>query len=104
MNLFILDAGGAFFYAGGLVVAMIIIIFLEAIVMLLFKLNKFGKCILDSFIVNIASLIIGYLLLSVLGRAASGTTDYRNATLFKWTVFLAVTVVIEGYGLIFLNK
>ncbi|MER3497921.1 MAG: hypothetical protein C4308_04440 [Chitinophagaceae bacterium] len=64
-----LDAGGVFLLGYFVVLFILVAVLLEAVVMLLFKINSFGNCLWQSLVANIASLIIGYLLLAALNNA-----------------------------------
>jgi hypothetical protein len=103
MKLFLLDTGAALLFPINIIVFMVVAIMLEAVVMLLFKLNKFSKCIIDSFIVNLASLIVGFILLSVLNKMNTGA-NLQNSTVLLWLIMFAVTILVEGVGLMLLNK
>jgi hypothetical protein len=69
MNLYLLKAGSGFFLLGGYMVAFILFVLLaEAAVMFLFKLNRFGKTLLYSFMANIGSFLLFILLFLVLNK------------------------------------
>ena len=79
---------------------LILIILIEAVVMLFFNFNKFGKCLLDSFLVNLASLIAGFIL-SSLNLSISVLDNPGNITVIL--IALLVTIVVEGWVLQLLN-
>ncbi|MFI5185280.1 MAG: hypothetical protein ACHQF0_00990 [Chitinophagales bacterium] len=85
-----------------LIIFMLFTIFAEAVVMLLFKLNRFGKCILDSSIVNIASLIVGFIIFQA-GLVRAQGRD-ANLSLPSWLILFALTTVVEGFLLMLLNR
>ena len=65
MNFYLADAGGIGFVIGFLVIFMIVAILLEGVTLLLLKYNGAGKSFLDAFVINIASLAVGYLITTV---------------------------------------
>ena len=99
--MYFLDAGGAFLVYYGLLIAIsfqVLAIFLEALIMTLFKYNRFGKSLRDSFKVNLVSFVIGIVLLVL-------NDDYFN--LGDFTGLLAmffVSMLIETFLLYLLNK
>ena len=74
-----------------LIVFMAIAVVAEAFVMLLMKYNVAGKALLDSFIVNIASLIVGYLLYGITGSLFYIT----DSLILNWLLLYALTVLVE---------
>ncbi|HKC36624.1 MAG TPA: hypothetical protein VKB95_11200 [Chitinophagaceae bacterium] len=100
MKLFLLDAGGAGLYFAALVVFTIIAVSAEAIVMLLMKYNKAGKAFLDSFLVNLGSLVAGYLLLAITGTVFNLTTSAALNIL----ILYVLTVAVESLLLYLLNR
>lgn len=102
MNLFLLDAGGAgLLYVGILllILFMVLAVLLEVAVMVLMKYNiRFKKALADSFIVNLASLAAGFVLVSMVSDIFNGYS-VRN-----YILFFAVTFVIESFLLYLLNK
>lgn len=100
MKLILLDAGGAGLAFAALTVFIIIAVTIEAFTMVLLKYNRTGKAFLDSFIVNIASLVAGYLLSTV----ASTLFYLTDSTILNWFILYALTVVVEFVGLMLLNK
>lgn len=105
MNSFLLDVAigdptTAGYYDGiwVLLVILLAVILIEAVVMLLFKLNRFGKSFLHSLIVNVASALIGYLLISqvlIFNESISAV--------IQWLTYFGLTVLIEGVILMLLN-
>ena len=101
MSMYFLDAGGAFLVYYGLLIAIsfqVLAIFLEALIMTLFKYNRFGKSLRDSFKVNLVSFVIGIVLLVF-------NDNYFD--LGDFTGLLAmffVSMLIETFLLYLLNK
>jgi hypothetical protein len=99
MKLFLLDAGGAglvlfvllFFMAGAIII--------EALTMLLLKYNKPGKAFLDSLVINLVSLIAGYVVIYF-----NETLDITNNEIANLFLLFLLTVIIEAGILYFLNK
>lgn len=78
---------------------LLVVILVEAVIMVLLKLNPFGKCLLDSLIVNVVSLGAGYLI-SVTGFSVTlGGDSY-----FSLLVGFIVSVLVEGVLLQLLNR
>ena len=78
---------------------MIVVVLIEAVIMLLFSLNPFGKCLLDSFLVNLASLGVGYLISST-----GFSINLGGDTYISLLVGFLVSVLVEGFLLQLLNK
>jgi len=101
MNYF-LDAGGAglIFIAYGLIILFILLaIVLESIVMMLMKYNtRFKKAFGDSFLVNIASLAAGFVLLKLF------YDFFSYYSLINIAILYGLSVLIEGFLLQVLNK
>ena len=101
MNYF-LDAGGAglIFIAYGLIILFILLaIVLESIVMMLLKYNtRFLKAFRDSFLVNIASLAAGFVLLKLF------YDFFSYYSLINIAILYGLSVLIEGFLLQVLNK
>jgi ABC-type uncharacterized transport system permease subunit len=102
MNFHLLDAGGAglYYLVIGIFVAFIIVaILLEAVVMQQMKYNvNFKKALLDSFVANVVTLAMGFVLIEYI-------SDYFNST--EWPVLLilyGITVLTEWGVLCLLNK
>ena len=97
MNSF-LDIKGPLSFFTPLVILMVLIILIEAIVMMLFNLNRFAKALGDSTIVNIASVLIIILVIGILADIEVGTVDapliVTGAGLFLLT-FLGESLVLK---------
>lgn len=102
MKVFLLDAGGAFLVFSLLIVFLIIAIVLEAVILILFKIDKPGKSFLYSLIVNLASLGVGYITLPLVRQIGIGYTS--SGQVLRWVFVFAITVLIEGILLILLTK
>ncbi len=100
MLYYLLDAGGPFLLIVPLFFFMIVCILFEAITMIVLKMNRFGKSLGDSAIVNIASLLLGFLLVSVLNRIEFDEVPF----VFTFSGLYLVTVLAEGALLKALNK
>ncbi|SRR5258706_13536967 len=100
MRLFLLDAGGAGLVFAALIIFMIIAITTEAITMLLMKYNKVGKAFLDSFLANIASLAVGFVLFTILGTVFYIT----ESIILTWLILYVLTVAVEFLVLYLLNR
>lgn len=67
--------------------------------MSLFRLNHFGKSFLHSSLVNVASTLVGYLLIS----QVHFFNEIRSA-LGQWLIYFGLTVLIEGLLMMLLNS
>ena len=99
MKLYLLDGAAAGLILALLVIFMLAAIVLEGFALLLLKYNKAGKAFLDSFVVNIASLAFGFLLLTTRFGLAFTGNDYLDFFL----IFL-ITVVVEFIILYLMNR
>ena len=102
MNLYLLDAGGVLIIGYFLVIFHGLTVFLEWGVLILFKINRPGKLLLFSFIVNLVSLGLGYVMLPVIKGIGVDTSSL--SIILKWVAMFSVTVLAEGLLLILLNK
>ena len=97
MNFF-LDITGPLAFFTPLIILLVLIILIEAIVMLLFKLNRFAKSLGDSAIVNIASVLIIFLVTGILADIEVGAIDapliLTGAGLYLLT-FLGESLVLK---------
>lgn len=101
MYLYLLDAGGAgliFVAIGAGLIFMAIAIALEALLMTGFKYHSFRRSMMDSTIVNLVSLVAGFVLLSTFGDVFHINSTGGFAAMF------GVTVMIEFFVLYLLNK
>ena len=102
MNLPFLDAGGAglVFIAFGIFVLFIgLAIIIETLIMILMKYNtRFKKAFLDSLLLNMASLAVGFVLWQFF-------RDFlRYYSLLSLVILYAVTVMVESGLLYLLNR
>src|ERR1044071_10215760 len=82
--------------AFGFAVASILV---EALVLLLFRLNGFGKCLLDSLMAN-----IGFFLLAVLLVLAFNKSEFEGVSqTTELFVLYVITVLLEGWIIKLLN-
>lgn len=102
MRFFLLDAGGAFLGVFILIIFITIAILLEGVVLILFKIEKPGKCFLYSMIVNLASLGAGYIILPLIQQIGNEYTT--SGRVIHWAIAFAITVLVEGFLLILLTK
>jgi len=91
---------GLIFIAYGLLIMFILLaIVLESLVMLWMKYNtRFKKVIRDSFLVNIVSLVAGFVLLKLFHDF------FSYYSLLNIAILYGVSVLIEGFLLRVLNK
>lgn len=100
MNYYLLDAGGAGLILGLLVIFMLAAIFLEGLTLLLLKYNTAGRSFLDALVINLASLGIGYLIVSFTPTGL----DFTNNLYLDFFIIFLVTVVVEFIVLYLLNQ
>jgi hypothetical protein len=93
------DTGGGYLNLVTIVLTLILAgtIFLEAWILKLFKYDTFGKALKDSAIVNIISLILGFVLFETLNFALNNN-DISLIILFL------ITILIETLFLTFLDR
>ena len=101
MNSF-LDIKGPLSFFTPLVILMVLIILIEAIVMMLFKLNRFAKALGDSTIVNIASVLIIILVIGIMADIEVGMVD--APLILTGTGLFLLTFLGESLVLKLLNK
>lgn len=110
MKIFLLDAGGA---AILILVPLAIVLFLlvwglvEGFIINLFRINRFWKSVWHAIIVNLISLVVGFVLIGVAEQMDwDQYTELKASTqlLPAWIVFWAVSVVVEGLVLKALNR
>ena len=103
MNVPLLDAGGVLLFGYVVILFLVTATVIEAFVMTFMKFNKVGKCFLDAVLLNITSLVIGYLLL---GFAETISNKFGN-TLQDFVMIMImflITMLIEGGLLLLLNR
>ena len=102
MHTYLLDGTSVFLFFTPLVIILVTSILIEAIVMQLLKFNRFGKSIADSVIVNIISLLLGFVLVGVLAGLKVGQIEIPLYLTFMGLYL--VTLLIEGIVLKLINK
>ncbi len=100
-RIFLLDAGGAGLALAILAIFMVVAVVSEAVVMLLMKYNDAGKAFLDSFVANISSLVIGFLIVYV---SNSRLFDLTDSVFLNWALIILLTIAIEFVILYFMNR
>ena len=100
MKFYLLDAGGAGLILGILVIFMLAAIFLEGLALLLLKYNNAGRSFLDALVINLASLGVGYLIVSFTPTGL----DFTNNLYLDFFLIFLVTVVVEFIILYLLNQ
>lgn len=100
MKIYLLDGAGAGLIFGFLIIFMIVAIVLEAIALLLLKYNGAGKSFLDAFLVNIASLAVGFLIVNFVPTGL----DFTNNIYLDFFLIFLITVVAEFVVLHLLNR
>lgn len=94
----VVDAGVSSNIDWMLILALAVTILVEGLVMLLLRYNSFKKSLLDSFVINIASILVGFLLLKF---AHYFFNSYDIPGLLK---LLAITIAVELPVLYLLNR
>jgi len=104
MYFHLLDAGFDIGLGDVILVLLVIplgIIFLEAIIMKWLKFNSsFGKCFLDSFLANLATVVIGYLMTTFITSKISVGSGNVPGIL----VAFILSFIVEGLLLFVLNQ
>lgn len=109
MNLYLLDISGPTLLALLIIGAFIVLLLAEAVVMLLFKIGSFGKCLLYSLMANFGSFLLGVLIFLILNKqefdGISQLTElgvlYIVVSIFEaWIVKLLVPA--KSWGIILL--
>jgi hypothetical protein len=101
LHLYLLDGGGAGLLFYGLFLALLftlVAILVEATIMTLFKYNPFSRSVGHSAIINIASLIVGFLLI------AYSTDIFNLDKISGFIAFYIATILVEFPILYLLNK
>ena len=101
LKFFLLDvvdasASKLIWWSFGIVIAVTVIV--EMLVMLLMKYNHWKKSLLDAFIVNVASLAVGMVLIEFISRV------FNNLTVVNIIYLFLITLVVEGGLLFLLNR
>ncbi len=81
------------------VIAFILVILTEAVVMLLFKLNNFRKCLLDSVMANFGTLLLMCLLILIFNKS-----EFAGVSLLiKFIIIYFIISLFEGWIVKLLN-
>jgi biotin transporter BioY len=99
MKFYFLDAGGAGLVFGFMIIFMIAAIIVEALIMLALKYNPVGKAFLDSLVINLVSLGVGFMILSV-----SDSLDITDNEILNYILVFLITVLTEMLALYLLNR
>ena len=99
MRIYLLDGAAAGLILALLIIFMLAAIVLEGLTLLLLKYNKAGRVFIDSFVVNIASLAFGFLLLTTRFGLAFTGNDYLD-----FILIFVITVVVEFIVLYLMNR
>jgi hypothetical protein len=90
-NLWLVAALGLFSF--------LLVVLVEAIIMLLFRINSFGRCFRDSFMANVGTLLLGILLFLVFNKMEfEGLTE-----LAELGAFFLIASLFEGWIVKLLN-
>jgi len=90
---------GPLAFAALVVLAFLVAITAEAVVLLLFKVNRFKLALRDSFMANVGSVLLGILLFLIFNKA-----EFEGISAFTELIFLYVlTVVFEAWIVRLLN-
>ena len=100
MNFYLLDAAAPGLIFGVMIIFMIVIIVLEAVTMMIMKYNKAGKAFLDSFLINLVSMGVGFLILF----SDSSLFEITDNAIVGLAILFLITVVIEFLILYLLNR
>ena len=99
MNFYLLDAGGAGLVLALLVIFMLAAIFLEGLTLLLLKYNNAARSFLDALVINLASLGVGYLIVTF----TSTGLDFTDNLYIDFFLIFLITVVVEFIVLYLMN-
>jgi hypothetical protein len=81
-------------------VAFVLVVLLEAVVLAKLKWNTFKRSLLDSFLVNLATTIVGLILASVFSYPFWDQFSYTLGMILSVVLLWGLSVLIEG-GLLF---
>jgi len=71
---------------------------METVVMVLFKFDRFGKCLIDSIMANVGSLLLGILLFLIFNK-----TEFGISQRFELIILFCVTSLFEAWLIKLLN-
>jgi hypothetical protein len=102
MNVILLDAGGAgllYVVLGAFFLFLLAAILIEAGIMQMMRYStSFKKAFLDSVLINLASVAIGFFLIEAVDNS------YSSSEIVNLLILYGVTVVVETFILFLLNK
>ena len=110
MNFYLLDAGGAallLFIPIAFVFLLLVWGLVEGFVINLYGINRFWRSVWHAIIVNLLSLVVGFIMIGVAhSMDLSEYTSVRASTelLPSWIIFWLVSVVVEALVLKALNR
>ena len=99
MRVFMLSVDGLWLLAGLIVLSFMLVVLTEAVVMFLFKLNRFGKTVVDSLMANIGWALLVILLILIFNKSAFD----QISGLPELIIFYLVTSFFEAWLIKFLN-
>ena len=99
MRIYMLSVGGLWLLAGLIVLSFMLVVLTEAVVMFLFKLNRFGKTVVDSLMANIGWALLVIFLLLIFNK--SGFDQISG--LPELIIFYLITSFFEAWLIKFLN-
>lgn len=110
MKMFLLDAAGPEIL---ILVPIAFILFLfvwglvEGFIIWLFKINKFWRSIWHAMLVNLASVVVGFIIMNTTNNTAFENyieIDEGTGYFSGWAIYWAVSVLVEGLLLKALNR
>jgi len=99
MRIYMLSIDGLWLLAGLIVLSFMLVVLTEAVVMFLFKLNRFGKTVVDSLMANIGWALLVILLILIFNKSAFD----QISGLPELIIFYLVTSFFEAWLIKFLN-
>ncbi len=74
-------------------------VIVETIVMLLFKFDRFGECVVDAIMANIGSVLLGVLLFLIFNK-----TEFAISQVFELVILYCITSTFEAWLIKLLNS
>jgi hypothetical protein len=99
MRIYLLSIEGLWLLAGLIILSFILVVLTEAVVMFLFKLNRFGKAVVDSLMANIGWALLVILLILIFNKSAFD----QISGLPELIIFYLVTSLFEAWLIKLLN-
>lgn len=110
MKTFLLDAGGAGILIA-IPIAIVLLLFvwglIEGFIINLFGINRFWKSVWHAIVVNLVSLVIGFVMIGLADKLGMDQYTEVKASaelLPMWLAFWAVSVLVEGLVLKAMNR